>query len=109
MGNKIFMELIKNTLIILVPLCIAIVSGIFNVYQYLENKKLKKYATEKDLKRRRASLEKLRDEHKTNRRMLSRVGEIEKDRIDFNYREKCILAEIELLEKVLKIKNNQGG
>lgn len=98
------MEFIKNNLAILITATIALTSGIFNIYQYFENKKLKKYATEKDLKRRRASLEKLRNDHRSNSWMLSRLGEKEQEKNEFICREKQILAEIEYLEKVLKIK-----
>ena len=98
------MEFIRNNLSILTTIAVLIVSGIFNIYQYFENKKLKKYATEKDLKRRKASLEKLRNEHRSNSWMLIKLGEKEKN--DFIYREKCLLAEIEYLEKNLKIRSD---
>lgn len=97
------MNFIKDNLSILTTIVALIVSGIFNIYQFFENKKLKKYATEKDLKRREASLEKLRNDHRANGWLL-RMGEKEKEQNEFTCREKQLLAEIEYLEKILKIK-----
>lgn len=96
------MEFIKNNLAILITAAIAIASGIFNLHLYYENKRLKNYATEKDLKRRKASLEKLRNEHRSNSWLLVKMGEKEEEKNNFIYREKCIMAEIEYLEKILK-------
>jgi hypothetical protein len=98
------MEFVKNNIAIFISTAIVIISGCFNVYQYIENKKLRKYGTEKDLKRRKASLEKLRNEHRSNNWMLVTLGEKEKEKNEFVYREKCLLAEIDCLEKILKIK-----
>jgi hypothetical protein len=95
------MEFVKNNLAILVTASIAVISWIFNIYQYRENKLLKKYGTEKDLKRRKASLEKLRNEHRSNSWMLVKLGEKEKEKNEFICREKELLAEIEYLEKIL--------
>lgn len=97
------MNFIKDNLSILTTIAALIASGIFNIYQFFENKKLKKYATEKDLKRREASLEKLRNDHSANGWLL-KMGEKEKEQNEFICREKQLLAEIEYLEKILKIK-----
>jgi len=98
------MKFIENNLAILVPAIVTIASGILSTYLYLENKKIKKYATERDMKRRKASLEKLRNEHRSNNWMLATLGEKEKEQNEFICREKELLAEIEYLEKVLKIR-----
>lgn len=66
----------------------------------------KNYGTEKDLKRRVASLEKLRNDHKSSDWMFATLGDMEKEKNEFKYREKCLMAEIEYLEKVLKIKKH---
>lgn len=88
-----------------------IVLGVSAVCLYFENRKLKKYDAEKDLKRREASLEKLIADYKNySGDLLARfgagvgAGEEEKKESEFKYREKCLNAEIEYLEKVLKIK-----
>lgn len=101
------MDFIKNYLSILTTIVALIISGIFNIYQFLENKRLKKYATEKDLKRREASLDKLRDDYSNNKKYnfaLSILGEDERKENEFKYRERCLVAEIEYLKKILKIK-----
>jgi hypothetical protein len=95
------MEIVKDNLAILLTASIAIVSGIFNAYQYFKNKKFKRYGTEKDLKRRKASLEKLQNEHRSNSWMLVKLGEKEKEKNEFICREKELMAEIEYLEKIL--------
>ena len=95
------MEFVRNNLEIIVSFIIAVVSACFNVYQYFENKRLKQYGTEKDLKRRRASLEKLRNRHQSNSWLLTRLGEKEEEKHEFICREKELLAEIEYLEKIL--------
>jgi hypothetical protein len=96
------MEFVKNNFVLIVSSIIAIVSACLNVYQYFENKQLKKYGTERDLKRRMASLEKLRNNHKFNDRLYITLGEKEKEKNEFICREKELLAEIEYLEKILK-------
>ena len=95
------MEFLKNNLAIIISI-IIIISGCFNIYQYIENRKLRKYGTEKDLKRRQASLEKLRNEHRSNDWILVTLGEKEKEKNEFICREKELMAEIEYLEKILK-------
>jgi len=94
------MEFLKNNLAIIISV-VTILSGCFNIYQYIENRKLKKYGTEKDLKRRQASLEKLHNDHNDPVLKPMRLGEIAKDQNEFAYREKCLKAEIEYLEKIL--------
>jgi len=96
------MEFLKNNLAIIISTTIAITSACFNVYQYFENRLLKKYGTEKDLKRRKASLEKLQNDHGNPFMKPIYLGEIAKEQSDFKYREKCLKAEIEYLEKILK-------
>jgi hypothetical protein len=95
------MEFIKNNLSILTTIVALVISGFLNIYQYFENKRLKKYATEKDLKRREARLEKLRNGHRFNSQMLLRLGEKEKEKNEFICREKEYIAEIEYLKKIL--------
>ena len=95
------MEFTKNNLAIL----IAIISSCFNFYQYFENKKLKKYSTEKNLKQKQASLEKLYNDYKNykaNNLGLPIIGEKEKKENEFKHRKKCLIAEIECLKKILK-------
>lgn len=98
------MEFVKNNIAVFIAAIFTIVSGIFNLCLYLENKRLKKYATEKDLKRRLASLEKLRADHRANGWMLAKLGEKETEKNEFICREKELMAEIEYLEKVLNKK-----
>lgn len=96
------MEFFKNNLAIIVSTVIATVSACLNVYQYFGNKLLKRYGTERDLKRRKASLEKLRNNHQSNGWLLRDLGEMAKEKNEFICREKELLAEIEYLEKILK-------
>lgn len=98
------MEFIENNLSVLTTILALIISGAFNIFQYFENRKLKNYSTEKDLKRRIASLEKLRDDHRSNNWILAKLEEREKEKNEFICREKQLIAEIEYLEKILKIK-----
>lgn len=100
------MEFLNNNLAIIIS-AITIISGCFNFYQYIENRKLKRFATEKDLKRREASLERLQNNYeskKANSLGLNMPGEEEKEENEFICRKKEIEAEIEYLEKVLKKK-----
>lgn len=105
------MDFIKNNLSILTTILALIISGIFNFYQYFENRKFKKYAREKDLKRREASLERLRNDYKNYKafesyKPVGLMGKNKKKENEVRHREKEILAEIEYLKKILKIKNN---
>lgn len=100
------MEFIKNNLAFLVSTIIAVINGGFYLYQLSENKKLKKYATERDLKQRQADLEKLHSDQHGIYDMPVFFGEKEKKQSEFNHKKKHLEADVEYLKKVLKIKKD---
>ncbi len=108
---KVIIEFIKNNLAIFISTSIAILGAIFNFYQYLLNRKLKKYSAEKDLKQKNAELVKLIDNHYQNSAGTvnfygsASFSDFQKEENKFYYEKSCLEVEIEYLEKILKIKN----
>lgn len=99
-------DFIKNNLTIFVSVAIAFISACFNIYQYISNKQLKKYNAEKELKKKKADLEKLiNDYNHSNYEILIFPEDVAKRENGFNHKKKYFEAEIEYLEKILKIKN----
>lgn len=88
-----------------------IILAVVTAYFYFENKKLKKYNTEKELIMKKAELLKLNKDH-----LEITVGagaydykksmfDMSKEENEYYYRISCLEAEIEYLEKILKDKN----
>ncbi|MFH0907102.1 MAG: hypothetical protein ABIC36_02675 [bacterium] len=101
---KNIMEFIKNNL----TTGLLFLSAIFNLYQYLLNRKLKKYSTKKKLKQRKAELEKLESDYflSFGSAWGSFYGsDAKKEENEFNYKKSWIEAEIGYLEEILKMKN----
>lgn len=97
------MDFIKSNLTVFVSVIAVFVSACFNAYQYFENRQLKKYSTEKDLKKKKADLEKLINDYKHKQyEMLIFPKDSIKRKNDFNHKKKHLEAEIEYLEKILK-------
>lgn len=91
-------DFIKNNLAVFVSVIFAFISACFNIYQYMENKRLEKYSTEKDLKKKKADLEKLQKDCDGELYLIS----IDDRKInDLKCRERHLMAEIEYLEKIL--------
>jgi len=88
-----------------------IILGILTVYFYLENRKLKGFEIEKNLKIKKAELIKLEDDHflKSSGSVHSSsfnfsIYETEKETNEFNYKKICLMAKIKYLKKLRQYK-----
>lgn len=86
-----------------------IIQAILLLYFYLENRKLKEFETEKKLTIKKAELAKLLNDHYQNLVgvdiYLQNVSfsDRQKEENNFDYKKICLEAEVEYLEKILKI------
>lgn len=99
------MQFIRDNLPFFISTGLAILSGVFNFYQYGKNKEFKKYASEKELRIKIAELKNEKGKYEDSLTDYSNFGN---DRLklerEYEFKTEKIKSEIEYLEKILNKK-----